>query len=76
MFRPAAIHRSRSGWAGGTLSYFGTRVLQSMLFGVSRLDPAVYVTAAGTLLAVVGVACIAPAMRALRVEPMEVLRAE
>jgi predicted permease len=68
---------SLAGLAGGsTLSYFGTRVLQSMLFGVSRLDPAVYLTAAGTLLAVVGVACVAPALRALRVEPIEVLRAE
>ena len=29
-----------------TLSYFGTRLIQSVLFGVSALDPAVYVAAA------------------------------
>ena len=30
---------------GLSLSYFGTRLIQSMLFGVSPLDPAIYVVA-------------------------------
>jgi ABC-type lipoprotein release transport system permease subunit len=51
-------------------------MVSSMLFGVSRLDPMVYVVAVGTLVAVVALACIAPTLRALRVQPVEVLRAE
>jgi putative ABC transport system permease protein len=58
------------------LSYFGTRVIQSMLYGVSRLDPAVYLAAVATLTVVVALACFGPALRALRVQAVEVLRAE
>jgi hypothetical protein len=58
------------------LSYFGSRVIGSMLYGVSRLEPSVYVTAIATLVLVVAVACIAPVVRALRVQPVEVLRSE
>jgi len=61
---------------GLSLSYFGTRVIQSMLFGVSPLDPTVYVAAVATLTLVVALACIGPAWRALRVQAVEVLRAE
>jgi ABC-type antimicrobial peptide transport system permease subunit len=61
---------------GLSLSYFGTRLIQSMLFGVSPLDPGVHVVAVITLTAVVAVACVAPAWRAVRVAPVEVLRAE
>jgi ABC-type lipoprotein release transport system permease subunit len=50
--------------------------IQSMLFGVSPLDPAVYFAAIATLTLVVALACIGPALRALRVQPVEVLRAE
>jgi predicted permease len=61
---------------GLALSYFGTRLIQSMLFGVSPLDPAVYVAAVFTLTMVVAIACIGPAWRAVRVQAVEVLRAE
>jgi predicted permease len=61
---------------GLCLSYFGTRVIRSMLFGVSPLDPAAYLAAIATLLLVVALACIGPAVRALRVHAVEVLRAE
>jgi ABC-type lipoprotein release transport system permease subunit len=47
-----------------------------MLFGVSRLDPATYLTAIATLTLVVALACIGPGLRALRVPAVEVLRAE
>ncbi|MFL5580257.1 MAG: ABC transporter permease [Gemmatimonadaceae bacterium] len=53
-----------------------TRLLAGMLAGVSPLDP---VTLAGTvavLLAVATVACLVPALRASRVDPMEAMRAE
>ena len=61
---------------GLSLSYFGTRLIQSMLFGVSALDPVVYVAAVITLTVVVAVACVGPAWRAVRVQAVEVLRAE
>jgi predicted permease len=61
---------------GLTLSYFGTRLIQSMLFDVSPLDPAIHVAAVLTLTMVVAVACLGPAWRAVRVQAVEVLRAE
>jgi len=61
---------------GLCLSYFGTRVIQSMLYGVSRLDPVVYMAAVATLTVVVALACFGPALRALRVQAVEVLRSE
>ena len=61
---------------GLALSYFGTRLIQSMLFGVSPLDPAVYVVAVLTLTMVVAIACVGPAWRAVRVPAVGVLRAD
>ena len=61
---------------GLTLTFFGTRLIRSMLFGVSPLDPLVYVAAVSTLAAVVALACVGPAWRAIRVPAVEVLRAE
>jgi len=61
---------------GLLLAYFGTRIIQSMLFGVSPLEPDVYLAAVLTLTAVVTLACALPARRAMRVPAAEVLRAE
>lgn len=61
---------------GLSFSYFGTRIVQKMLFGVSPLDPGIYLVAIVTLVLVVVLACIGPAMRAVRVQPVSVLRAE
>ena len=61
---------------GLCLSYFGTRLIQNMLYGVSRLDPAIYLAAVATLTVVVALASFGPALRALRVQAVEVLRAE
>jgi ABC-type antimicrobial peptide transport system permease subunit len=47
---------------------------RSLLFGVSPLDPVAYFSAAGGLGFVVLVACYIPARRAMRVDPMVVLR--
>jgi putative ABC transport system permease protein len=53
-----------------------TRLIQGLLFRVAPLDPATYAGVATLLLAVAVAACWAPAWRAARVDPAEVLRAE
>jgi putative ABC transport system permease protein len=53
-----------------------TRLLRSMLFGVSATDPATYVGISLLLLGVTLVACWLPARRATRVDPVVVLRAD
>jgi predicted permease len=52
------------------------RLLSTHLFGVSAHDPGVFAGIALLLLAVTGVACLLPAFRATRVNPVETLRAE
>jgi ABC-type lipoprotein release transport system permease subunit len=47
-----------------------------MLYGVSPLDPVTYFGVLLLILAVAALASIIPAIRAARVEPTEVLRAE
>ena len=53
-----------------------TRVMTSMLFEVSPLDPMTYGTVSMTLLLVAVMASALPALRATSVDPVEVLRAE
>jgi putative ABC transport system permease protein len=61
----------------GLLASLGaTRVLQSMLFGTKPLDPAVLFGVMGALLLVAMCACLVPAWRASRIEPMQALRME
>ncbi len=65
------------GAALGLLGAFaGAQVLQSQLFGLTATDGPTYVLAALPLLAVAFVACLLPARRATRVDPMVALRAE
>lgn len=52
-----------------------SRVVASMLFGVSRLDAATYLGVAALLSAVAAVACVRPAVRAARVDPASTLKA-
>src|SRR5688500_12049545 len=52
-----------------------SRYLQSLLFGVTPLDPWSYVATAGVLLAVSALACYVPARRATTVDPLVALRA-
>jgi predicted permease len=59
---------------GGSLAL--TRLLRSMLYGVSATDPAVFTTVALFLLAVCGLAAYLPARRAARVDPLIALRHE
>lgn len=55
---------------------FGTRILRRLLFEVEPFDPASYIGAALFLVTVAAVACLLPAIRALRIDPAEALRAE
>lgn len=53
-----------------------TRFLQSFVFGVKTTDPLTFALAASFLLAIAGIACLAPALRIARLDPMRALRAE
>lgn len=52
------------------------RVMSSLLFGVSPMDPAAYVAAVGIIVAAAALASYVPARRAARIDPIETLRAE
>lgn len=52
------------------------RVLSSLLFGVSPHDPVTLVLVAAVLLIVASAACIVPARRAMRIDPVRALRHE
>jgi len=53
-----------------------SRVLDSLLWGISSIDPWAFVGATGVMLAAGSAACLLPALRAARVDPVTVLRAE
>ncbi len=53
-----------------------TRLMVSVLFGVSPADPATYVAASAALVAAAALASYVPAHRATRVNPVEALRGE
>ncbi len=52
------------------------RLIRSMLFATQPLDPVVFVLVSLGLIVVSGVACMAPAWRASRLDPMQALRTE
>src|SRR6185503_7122933 len=58
----------------GSLAF--TRVLSSLLFGVSPRDPVTLAIVAAVLAAVAFIACYVPARRATRVDPVVALRYE
>jgi len=53
-----------------------SRLMRDMLYETRPLDPMVFVTVSATLLIVAALACLVPAWRASRVDPMQALRTE
>jgi putative ABC transport system permease protein len=53
-----------------------SRVMQSMVYGISSADPATFVAGPIILTSVAALACFAPAWRASTVDPLKVLREE
>jgi len=65
---------------GLTLGLVGSigavRLVQSMLYETRPLDPAIFASVAATLVVVAVFACLVPAWRASRIDPMQALRTE
>jgi len=59
---------------GGAIA--GGRLVRGMLYGISPIDAITYVAVAVGLLVVVTIACLVPATRATRVDPLRSIRAE
>jgi ABC-type antimicrobial peptide transport system permease subunit len=57
-------------------AFAATRLMASLLFQVSAVDPLTYVVVSMTLFGATVLACYVPALRATRVDPIGALRAE
>lgn len=59
---------------GVPIALASSRILRSLLYGVSPTDPVVFIAGAGAVLVVCGVACFVPARRAMKVDPIVALK--
>jgi predicted permease len=61
---------------GLAASVGAVRLIQAMLYGTGPLDPAVFACVAASLLLVACIACLVPAWKASRIDPMQALRTD
>jgi predicted permease len=57
-------------------AYGLSRLTASLLYGVSPSDPLTFATVAGVITVVATAACVVPTRRAMRVDPLEAIRAD
>ena len=77
MFLRQGLAEAGAGLACGLVAAFAlTRLMESVLYGVSPADAATYLTASTALVIAAGLASYLPAHRATRINPVEALRAE
>jgi predicted permease len=62
--------------AGTAAALLLTRIMQSLIHGVSSTDPLTFAAAAALLALVALIACLLPAIRASRIDPMAALRGQ
>lgn len=66
-----------AGIALGAIGAVGlTRIIEGLLFGVGATDPATFAAVAGVMVVATLLASLVPAVRATRIDPVEVLNAE
>jgi ABC-type antimicrobial peptide transport system permease subunit len=61
---------------GGFAALFLTGLLSKMIYGITPTDPATFVGVGLLLTLVAALACLLPAWRAIRVDPIQSLRNE
>jgi ABC-type antimicrobial peptide transport system permease subunit len=59
---------------GLAAALWGSQLITGFLFGVRPTDPLVLTSAAVALIALAALACVAPARRAARLDPAQILR--
>jgi predicted permease len=62
--------------AGAAIAWAAARVMESLVYGITIHDPPTYATAPLLLIAAAVAATIVPALRAMGVQPVEVMRAD
>ncbi|MDQ2768726.1 MAG: ABC transporter permease [Gemmatimonadota bacterium] len=72
--RPGIVLAAKGTIIGVIIAFPATRLLSSLLFGVSARDPMTFVGVPVFLAVVASVACLAPARKATRVNPIVALR--
>jgi putative ABC transport system permease protein len=77
MFLLHGLALSAAGAAVGLVAAMALgRVMSSLLFGISPMDPAAYAVALGIMIAAAALASYMPARRAANINPIDTLRAE